>query len=156
VIRVATESDVPRLAEMGLQFLSASPYSQRLDGIKAVDVEPRIKAIMDLGRVFVYEVEDRIYGCLCAIISHPWFADKVTAAVELAWWVNPDMRGSPAAARLMAAFEAWAKEEQVDFVVLSDMRNHDDEWPAAQLVDRLGYKACERTHVKEIQYASIH
>lgn len=158
MIRKATLDDLDKLATMGKEFLDFGPYADRAAELGSDDMRQALKKIMssDFGRVFVYEVKGRIYGALIAVLSSLWFSRSTTVAAELAWWVDPEMRGSPAAVRLMAAFEAWAADNHADYVVVSDMISRKGEWAAAQLVDRLGYKVCERTHVKELTHASVH
>lgn len=155
MIRKATLDDLDKLAAMGKEFLDFGPYAAEFG---ADDMQQALKNIIssDFGRVFVYEVKGQIYGGLIAVLLSPWFSRSITVAAELAWWVDPAMRGSPAAVRLMAAFEAWAADNHANYVVVSDMISRKGEWAAAQLVDRLGYKVSERTHVKELTHARVH
>lgn len=91
MIRLATESDLPRLVEMGQRFRSESTYSKYL-----ADNPERM---LQLGRqllaadgLLVLERGDLIIGMLGFII-HSHFISGELVAGEVFWYVEPEVRG---------------------------------------------------------------
>lgn len=152
-VRPATDADKTRVIELlrdsraGAEFDSADgatgfafpfdpAYAERL--FLAYLANPQACAI-------VYEVSGRAQGILLAdAYEHPfgpvWFAQ------ERLWWIDPAHRG-PAAMRMLAAYEAWAKERGCKFIGMVGM----GEDPAVgALYKRRGYRAAERNFLKAV------
>lgn len=112
-VRPAVAADVPRIVEMGVRFVAESEY-WKLGTANPDKIVALVMSIIDLGGVFVAEDGPGVVGMLCGCLSDHPMMDSLIAS-ELAWWVDPEYRGS-AGARLIAAFEGWAREKGADVV----------------------------------------
>lgn len=148
-IREAAESDVPGLTELGWRFIKFTPYG----GMLGADKEGLQAALMALlssatAACWVVEQDEQIVGCMLAQITAPWCAPKVRIAVELAWWVDPELQNSGVGIRLLKVFEAWSLERSAS-PVISDLV-YTNGPNLGDLCERLGYRLVERAHMKEI------
>lgn len=147
IIRAGTEDDLDQLVELGRRFLLASPYSA-FTTVSDARVRNMLLAVLEHGGLFVAEEDGRIAGAIAGQILTQWY-DSTPVAAELAWWVDPALRGRPSAIGLLKAFERWALERKAIGVVLSDLMVA-GEAPAGELFERLGYEVVERSHFKKL------
>ena len=148
IIRHATEQDIDALTAMAREFLAYSAYGTMI-APSDDDIRAGLRAVLASGVVFVAEVSERIVGAVVGVVAPMWFAPSVTAAVELAWWVDTEHRMTRIPFKLMHAFEAWAKDRGATLMCMSDLVI-DGTTPIAKMLGRMGYINSERTHVKEI------
>ncbi len=146
-VRVATEDDVPGLVELGWRFIKFTPYGALLGADRTGLSNALCHLLRNGGRGWVAESEGEIVGALIAQLSAPWCSPTVKIAVELAWWLDVELQNSGCGIRLLKLFEKWADENEAS-MVLSDLvlpggPNLGD------LVERLGYRLVERSHLKE-------
>lgn len=147
-IRPATDADVPALVALGQRFLAWSPYASLAVTDEAL--ASAIRRVMATGFAMVADDAGDPFGALLGVLSSPWVDDSKRIAVELAWWVEPEHRGSTAAVRLLREFQAWAKANGADGVTLSDLVVNGDA-PAGELFNRLGFRMTERSHYCEVE-----
>ena len=145
-IRKATHDDIPQLLVMGEQFARYAPFDV---GFSPEGTAAFLDVIMDTGLVLVAEQDETLVGVIVGALSPIWYSPGSLIASELAWWVDPQHRGSRAALQLVKAFEAWAIDSGAKLITLSDLRIGED-YPAGPLFERLGYRVSERAHTKEI------
>lgn len=152
VIRLAHHADVPAIVEMGQRFLAFSRYGQ-LFNPEPAHVEAAISGLLDSdwGHVVVATVDGKIVGFLLATLSTIWFAPEALTATELAWWVDPEARSSGAGIRLVRHFEQWARFRGARCASLCDLVIDGQEQPAADIINRLGYRVVERASMKELR-----
>ena len=148
IIRHATEQDIDALTAMAREFLAYSAYGTMI-APSDDDIRAGLRAVLASGVVFVAEVSERIVGAVVGVVAPMWFAPSVTAAVELAWWVDTEHRMTRIPFKLMHAFEAWAKDRGATLMCMSELVI-DGTTPIAKMLGRMGYINSERTHVKEI------
>lgn len=148
IIRHATEQDIDALTAMAREFLAYSAYGTMI-APSDDDIRAGLRAVLASGVVFVAEVSERIVGAVVGVVAPMWFAPSVTAAVELAWWVDTEHRMTRIPFKLMHAFEAWAKDRSATLMCMSELVI-DGTTPIAKMLGRMGYINTERTHVKEI------
>lgn len=148
--RRATLDDAPAIAAAGLEFvgklkLGVSPPIDR--------VEQSVRALLaDTARGvgLIADTEDgEMAGFLLGMAVPLWFDTLEWAAVELAWWVQPEHRGGRYAMALVKDFEGWAVAQGVRRVVLSDVEFENGAPPAGPFIERLGYSLHERAYVRE-------
>ena len=146
VVRNATEEDVFDVLVLCNSFSKEGPKSYgKLNSKKTqANLEGMIKA--DNTEVFVLEKDDEIVGMLVAMISQHLFSD-VTIASELAMYINKENRGGMAFARLIKAYEEWAKVMEVDVICLSDIKEVQD---LEKAYNRFGFYKVESSYCKEI------
>lgn len=93
----------------------------------------------------VHDVDGVAQGLLTAVAyEHPY--GPVWLAKETMWWIDPSHRGI-AAMRMLAAFEAWAKEQGCRFAGVAGMGEKPD---VGILYERRGFQAAELHYLKEI------
>ena len=149
--RRATIDDLDALVALGERFVAYAPYGDAVrataggiaEGLRNVFAAPA-------GVVFVAERDGEIAGALVGLMTAPWCAPDTRVATELAWWVDERRRRSPAAVRLLRAFEAWARDHGAACVVMSDLVMCDGTTPAGPLFRRLGYQLVERAHIRQV------
>lgn len=146
MIRNATEADVDELVRMGREFLAVSPFARL--GFSDESRERGIRCLMgQFARVI--DLEGKIVGALLGGIGPGWFDDERPIATEMAWWVDPQHRGSVAAVRLVHEFRDWARQQGAVAVCLSELV-HEGVGSLGNLPERLGYRLAERSYLLEI------
>ena len=144
-VRHAEPSDMARIVEMGVTFVDSSSTFKALgpaDPARIAALTRTLSTYAD-GCVFVAEVDGRVVGMLAGHIPvHPML--DVVMASELAWWFEPDHRGT-AGARLLSAFAAWARERGANalHMVAPNVR-------VAMHYKRLGYFEMETSFMRRI------
>ena len=148
MIRDATQDDDHAIFEMARQFVAFAPYS---DIFTTTDEELRvtIKHFIETTKTFVAEVDGKVVGMLCAVLTPVWYAPSHKAAVELAWWVDPEHRKGMSGIRLVQAFEKWAEDQGASMVSMSNLEVGDNGL-VANMLNRFEYRMSEQTHTKRI------
>ena len=151
IIREATSEDCQAVARLGAEFVGKLKMP-RVGSVDATRLEATFNAVHSNsdGVVLVAEADGEVAGFLLGMALPLWFDSLDWSAAELAWWVDPKHRGGSTAARLVRAFEDWAKGRGVARVVLSDVEFADAAQPAGALIERLGYTMTERAFAKAI------
>ena len=144
MVRHAQETDLPLLLGKGRKFAIytglPTPFSPQA-------TERMIRYLLESGVVLVSETDGVVDGAILGIVAPIWYVGAFTAA-ELALWVIPDRRSRGVARSLIEAFEAWGREQGVDYFTMSDL-SVDGTYPAGGMFERLGYRPFERAHIKE-------
>ncbi len=109
MIRPATHEDIPRLVEMGAQFIDdVYPAAIAFEAGTLASLAARL--IDGLGIVFVFESAGEVSGMMALIVvAHPMSGERI--ATEMAWWVDPAARGGSAALRMLAEAERWSRAQ---------------------------------------------
>jgi RimJ/RimL family protein N-acetyltransferase len=149
-IRRATEADAPAIARMGMAFIGHSGRWQRFAPTPE-ELEERARAIVAAPdcAVFVADRDGAPCAMLIGAIVGTWFAPTTLVASELAWWVEPEARGTPIAVRLVRAYEEWARENGASMAAMSSLDACEGERVGTMLA-RLGYDRAETFHLKEV------
>ena len=147
MIRPATTEDIPQLVALGTRFLAEHPMPA---GASVNHLGAVLTWLIPSQFVCVVEHDGVLRGMLIGVLSHPWFDPSTPLAVELAWWVDPSMRGSMAGVRMLRAFESWATMHNA-VIAVSDLVAPDGVPTIGTLTERLGYRLVERTFVKHVE-----
>lgn len=142
---VATEDDVPRLAELGEEFYNATIYARSIPYDKASARETLTNILRsDLGIILVYgDIRGFIAG-----IAAPVYANRTfLQAHELFWWVSPEFRGGRSGVVLLRAFERWAESIGASVVAMSSLETLAPE-RVARMYDKAGYSPSEHLFIK--------
>jgi RimJ/RimL family protein N-acetyltransferase len=109
VIRTALLADVPRIVEMGRQFLAASPYSQWYADAPEKMRDLAVGLIQQAGStILVVDDGPQVIGMIgLTVFAHPISGERM--ATEHFWWMDEAHRG--AGVDLLQAAEAWAKRQ---------------------------------------------
>ena len=145
VIRPATVDDVPRIVEMGVAFLRASPYHDVL-AENRTQMAALATQLLTTGTVLVADEGGALFGMI-GLIASPHFLSGEMYAGEVFWWVEPGRRG--AGLRLWRAAEAWATAQGA---VTLQMIAPDDR--VATLYERRGYQPLDRSFVIRLPRAA--
>lgn len=141
IIRAATESDIPRMVEMGLRFHANSPYKNHLPS-NPEQMAKLGEQLLKIGGMLVSEVDGQIVGML-GYALFPHFISGELVCGEAFWWVEPGYRGEgqklmQEAERLARA--AGAKKMQM---IAPDER-------VGKLYKRFGYEFVESAYQKTL------
>lgn len=146
-IRRATLADVPRLAEMAARFVRESSYSKVVTPSEPA-MEQSFAAIVSspTGICFVAEEGGGVQGAILGLVT-PHLMTGGNVAVEIGWWVEPEVRGATGLA-LLSAYEAAV---QIAGVTLSVMTcPPDNSERVGRIYERAGYAKFETTYMKAL------
>lgn len=130
-IRTADRFDIPEIIRMMKNYREASP----IPTLKDADNVPYVTNILThiiIGRgvIFVAEQEAKIIGMLIAIKNPNVWDPDIMVMNELAYWVEPDNRGSTAGYRLLDAYRRHCQDmmdkREIKFYTISKMVNSPD------------------------------
>lgn len=145
MIRAATRDDIPRIVEMGRAFYAASGY----EAIAPASI-PSIAGLailtMEQGVMLVAEVNGAVVGMACLFIEPFTFNPSVMVANELAWWIDPEHRGTLLAAKMLDAIECACREREVDVIRMATLENSPPQ--AATLYERKGYRRSDSHYTR--------
>lgn len=154
VIRRATVEDIPRLMPLAERF--RDHVAMRDVPLDEIERSLHHVLALDTGIAFYYERAATIYGVIVGVETTTWFSRDVKLAAELAWWIDPEWRRSPAAIRLLEAFESWAHERGCRYAVTHSIDTEEGgSKPADSILTRLGWARREQTYAKEIDHARV-
>jgi len=106
MIRLGREADIPRIVEMGLRFHRESSYRKHI----AENPEQMKKLACNVvaeGICLLIEERGDVCGMICIVLFPHFISGELTAG-EVAWWVDPEHRGS--GIKLVREAEKRAKE----------------------------------------------
>jgi GNAT superfamily N-acetyltransferase len=141
LIRLACESDVPRLVEMGRRFRNETGYNKHLaeNPAKMAELASQLAAA---GGVLVSERAGQIVGMI-GIFLFPHFLSGELVAGEVFWWVEPEHRGE--GIKLLREAEKQARERGA--VKLQMIAPNPK---VAALYERLGYEFVESAYQRTL------
>ena len=143
MIRPAQPTDLERLVEMGVRFISETGYRDLIAVDPARLSETMVKlAASDDALILVSDVDGRAVGAIAMVLyDHP-FAQTRTAS-EMFWWVDPEARGD--GLRLLRAAEKWAQERGAAIVQMIAPTPR-----VSDLYRRLGYREVETSFQRSL------
>lgn len=142
-IREATADDLPRVVEMGRDFLQASTYRTLYAENTTQMGLLAMRLILDPQSAILLAMhDDRAVGMI-GLIAYRHFISDEPIAGEVFYWVDEGSRG--AGVRLLRAAERWAREHGA---LAIQMIAPDDR--AERLYTALGYQPVERTFQRSL------
>lgn len=112
-VRVANESDIPDLVNIGYSFMQESPNFKNR-GYVPEQAENHFKHLINGGGViFVVEIENVIIGGFAGGIAKDW-QSNFKIAFDYVLFVEKDCRKTGAAKLLIDTFIEWAKSMGAD------------------------------------------
>lgn len=147
-VRLATTADADALLRMAKHFINYGPHGSMLD-ISDEQLQHQIAELLAYPNVslFVAELDGRVVGMIVGVLNAPWYAPHITMATELAWWVEPEARGTTVALRLVKMYEGWAAANGAQFTTMSALEM-DNENVVGGMLQRIGYAKAETTYIK--------
>lgn len=149
MLRIADGNDIPELKRMALNFKAHSPYKDfPVDEDKIQEFLGKIiEAAPKDAIILMAIVDDKPVGMLVGLSAEFIFSrDKY--ASELAWWVDPEFRGS-AGKELQEAFAYWAKKVGCKYLSMALLENEDAK-KIKKIYKKLGLVPAEQTWIREI------
>ncbi len=148
-IRRGRTGDVERLVELGAKFWEFTRYSI-MDDMKYSKESVRqllIELLTGSGYILVVEEDGEIQG-FGLMVYYPliWNRD-VRCTGELAYYLEPEMRGTGAGIKLLKDLEKVAKRKKIRYIAMISMDHSMDVGP---LYERLGYTRTETTYTKAL------
>lgn len=142
-IRLANKFDIPQLAEMLRHYRD----SGNIKGLKVENEETGMKIltaiIVGMGVAIVSEKDNKLTGMLLAVKSPFMWDNSKLLLNEIAYWVEPEHRGSTAGYRLISKYVEIAD----DLLQSGTIINYTMSQMAEQKLDysRFGLKPIETT-----------
>lgn len=151
-IRGAGGNDIDALVAYGEKFWERTRYSQ-VDKLPydAESVRELVTGLIHqpkLGYAIVVEDEGKVKGFGLVVQTPLIWSRKIMVAGELAWYVDPELRGSKAGIRLLQTMERIAKHRGIRYMAMISMEHSMDVGP---LYERMGYIKTETTWSKDLQ-----
>jgi GNAT superfamily N-acetyltransferase len=144
-------ADIVSLVEHGEEFWTHTTYFKkgRPYNDKAVGDLCLWLITHDHGFITVLADEDnKVRGFGLVIVTPFIFDPTFTSAMELAYYIDPEVRGQYGVA-LLKEMEKTAKEQGADFMSMITMEDSSPE-VAASIYNKLGYEKNEVVYTKEI------
>lgn len=140
-MKVATEEDFDVVYKLANNFIASADFGTLIDDTR---IQELLKDFLsgDKKKNIILLYED--YGMILGTVIPFVFGTK-TIAAELAWWVNPDKRRTRAGAKLIEAFEYWAKLAGCAAVTATALTDS-----LGKYYEKHGYKLYDRAYMKEI------
>jgi len=139
-LKIATMDDLEDIKRMGLNFLAASPYKD-FGNKEAVAqfIEDVINGDASEKIIITKPTEGFVIGLVT-----PFLFGSERIVTEIAWWVEPDKRGSGIGAELHEALEYWAKNVvKCKYMTMASLDKTVEKY-----YKKNGYKLYERAYMK--------
>lgn len=108
MIRVATESDIHRIVELGEMLHQESDEYRDIEYDRLKVAETMLALIRAEGVIFLYESGGEVLGGIAGGMSEFWFSRERIAG-DFSLFVHPDHRHGMIAVKLSLAFHNWAR-----------------------------------------------
>tara|TARA_R110000868_G_scaffold272773_2_gene532027 strand:- start:15679 stop:16125 length:447 start_codon:yes stop_codon:yes gene_type:complete len=129
-VRDATPFDMPEILDMLRQYRSQTPLLFLHDADDEIYVTRVLTEIMAGRGVALIAESDKIDGMLLAQVAPSGWSPKHLVMTEMAYWMNPDARGSSGGYRLLAAYvehgQALKDSGRISAFFISKMVNSPD------------------------------
>lgn len=144
MIRDTTEADDPALLVFSKHFYDHLPVADiEFDADSCV---AWLHVMRTTGVLLLAEVDGKPCGFAGGVFMPSIFNMRVKVGGELMWWIEPDQRGSGIGLELLAGLENaayTAGARRWSMIALEGTHER-----VAQIYDRMGYTASERTFTK--------
>ena len=147
VIREAKQEDIPRIVEIGREFLLSGPYKEIIEDNPeaASQLAERLMSLPESARVLVSYDEGKVTGVL-AFIVYPHFYSGVTTGQEICWIVDPAHRQSLDSICLLRAAQRMAREMGAKYMQFSAPEGTN----VGKLYELSGYSVIETGYQKRL------
>lgn len=145
-LRLAEAKDYDEVIRMARAFHKASPYKDlSFDEEKCKQLFNTYMQGDKTRIVIILACSEAPYGMILGYSdTTPFSFDRV--AIELAWWVDEDKRGSRESLLLFKAYEDWTRRVGAK---ITSMAMLDDVTNLAAFYGKQGYRPAERHYIKE-------
>lgn len=143
-LRKANEKDIAPCLVMGRVFWKESPIAHRPyneEGIKTL-----LKRLIDDNSMIVAEHEGTTVGAIGILITDNHFDPTLKVAVEVFWYMAPELREVGLGKAMLEAAESLAKARGVEMMSMGTMSNE----KADTMLKNNGYVLTERTYTRNL------
>jgi N-acetylglutamate synthase-like GNAT family acetyltransferase len=142
-IRQASRFDIPRLIELMKHYREQSPLACLKQSNNETYVESVLYHItLGKGVIYVAEHEGLVVGMIVAIKNQNIWDPEIYTYNELAYWVEPEHRGTSAGFKLLKRYQEAAEQAKVlgtiKYYTITKMINSPD-----LSYDRFGFRKLE-------------
>jgi len=148
VIRPAEVRDMPIVSVLAREFFEASGYGSIAE-FDPETIMDRFLTALDEGLCFVAETGNEVIGFVIGASCPSIFNRNIRMGVELAWWVKPEHRNSPASIKLLKAIENQAKKSGIKTWSMVCLEGMEPEKVESMYL-RLGYHRAERKFMRHL------
>lgn len=148
-IRLADVEDTPEIVRLGMQFADNHPLGKWANATPDKLESVMVPLMMEFGFCVVAEKDGRMIGVL-AVLVQPSHMGADTFGEELAWWVDPDDRGTAGLRMLDFALVACSQRG----VTVCNMSTPFGS-PVGQVLERRGFEAVQTTFLKRLDVIRI-
>ena len=139
-MKIATLEDLDEVERMALNFLAASPYKDHGNPEVILELIQNIIQGEPTEKIIILKPTE---GFVVGMVT-PFIFGNAPLATEIAWWVEPDKRGSGVGAELHKALEYWAKNiANCKFMSMASLDKTVEKY-----YKKNGYKLYERAYMK--------
>lgn len=124
IIRAGVEADMTQCIELSKEFYKQTHYVEHVP-LCEESCADWIRMSIEQGLIYVADAGDRLAGMIIGISSPFVMNRRFTACAELAWYVRPENRKSPAGLKLFFRFRKAAKAAGVKFLSMMNLENVD-------------------------------
>ena len=150
-LKLLEEKDIPRFVELCKNFHDNSPFKDlKFEPTKVSDLAHKISAGAKLDSVVITmaDTNDTVQGFIVGVVSEtPFGVEKV--AIELAWWVEPEYRGSRKSYELLLAYKAWARKVGCTIIQTGFLEGYSPE-TLDKVYTKMGMVKHERSYMEVI------
>lgn len=146
-IRKATIDDRDKAVSILKEFFEQTDYAELGWSQESIEDIVEKLTVTDTAILFINDSGTGLVGGYC---TPYWMNMGKVFAQEMFWYVLKGHRGGTDGARLLKAFEDWAKEQKADYICMSSTANLDPEG-VGNVLKRRGYKPVDISYLKEIK-----
>jgi GNAT superfamily N-acetyltransferase len=151
-VRAATETDIPRIIEMGRPFWEQTQYRETPYDPDSMDHFCRVMLHSELLLVAQDGMDGKVIGAVGGV-SGPLYANMdVKVGSELFWWVEPGYRNGGAGKLLLLEIEKAAARAGVTYWAMMFLSGAGDPERAANIYLANGYQRAEMTFMKRLSW----
>jgi hypothetical protein len=148
MIRLADRGDLDKLESLIMAFLNDTSYNQLALEVDPAHIRRLCHTCLHLGYIWLYEVDDEAVGLFVATREPNTWAPHLISLKELVWYVKPEYRGTPGAAKLFLTFQKTADEMLLNKQIQGYFVTRMESTAAVDLIKR-GFRPVERLYIKD-------
>lgn len=148
-LKLATNEHIDSILYLLKEFYKSSPYAHLpYDDLKVHELITTLLTSSKEDKIIILGIKDNIpIGLIIGQTTQSVFANQ-KIGLELAWWVDPEHRGSSIGLKLLRAYEDWCLRVGCQIIQMSLLGP--SQAILGPIYERLGYRLIEQAYFKEI------
>ena len=144
MIRDAIELDINKILDLADAFWQHTIYTEAFERDQT---QIMIEMSLACNLLIVNETDGVVDGFLAALSAPLLASTQAMQAIELAWYVDPSLRGKTVGVRLIKTMESKAKAQGIKYFNMASMQSSMPE-AINSMYTKLGYDHTETTFTK--------